>query len=264
MECSGGIQDEEGLFNSTLALYDAFEDCFEKNKLTYHIRLDGIFRKVKQFSHGFSPQKRTVSQAYLWRYVVERYSKRHISFQKDKPAALNGIGRAFSRRLELGDCSFGCFLNSIDMDLYWHPQEKSMGNSVIQGVPSWSWMSFDGCVGFSDHSRRHLSQLKRCRFISVGGEHEFSPEPALEGWRPSLELVAPIVSGLKSLHSFTRQDSSRQSKFEVEKYIEYWENHSTDLNSRYRHRFEYFKGASFLTTSAAPTNRPSKDTTHGL
>lgn len=125
-------------------------------------------------------------------------------------------------------------------------------------------MSFDGSVGFSDRSRRHRSQLKGCRFISVGGEHELSLEPALERWRPSLELVAPIVPGLKSLHSFTGQDSSRQSKLEVEKYLEFWGNSTANLRSRTRHWFESSEGVSFLTTSMAPTKRASKDTTHGF
>ncbi|KAH8649401.1 heterokaryon incompatibility protein-domain-containing protein [Tricladium varicosporioides] len=81
----------------------------------------------------------------LWQKIVEQYSPRIVSFQKDRLWALSGIARTFSGRL--GNYHAGLWSDSILEGLEWKRLEDCFnpepGHRLNLSIPTWSWASVD-------------------------------------------------------------------------------------------------------------------------
>ena len=91
----------------------------------------------------------------LWQKIVEQYSPRIVSFQKDRLWALSGIAQTFSGRL--GSYYAGLWSDSILEGLEWERLEDCFdpkpSHRLNLSIPSWSWASVDqNLVWWARHS----------------------------------------------------------------------------------------------------------------
>ena len=96
------------------------------------------------------------NDAWMWRDLVEEYSKRSMSDPGDKSLAISGLARAHAKGRDLGDDYLaGLWRKSIAVDLLWQSDyEKTVDDGVAQRAPSWSWVSTDPTVTWPVGLRR--------------------------------------------------------------------------------------------------------------
>lgn len=82
-----------------------------------------------------------------WHSVVEQYTRRHLTENRDRLPALSAIARAFA---PLVDCPYyaGLWDKTMIYDLTWSVDETSRGPRFQSAGPSWSWATCGGkpCV----------------------------------------------------------------------------------------------------------------------
>jgi hypothetical protein len=95
-------------------------------------------------------------QAFIpakWCQVVEEYSRRRLSYEKDKLPALSGLAHTVSEFLHGTDTYLaGLWKTYLARDLSWFP-DVEIGSSLPGGegdasAPSWSWASYAGPVSY--------------------------------------------------------------------------------------------------------------------
>lgn len=110
----------------------------------------------------------------LWQQTVERYSRRHLSFEADKLVALAGAAHQVSQVL---DDTFlaGLWVNSLWRDLLWWSEAHSA--SLIPSTrysrfraSSWSWASIHGPISYKFPSGTSYLRYYPC--IQVLGHAE--------------------------------------------------------------------------------------------
>lgn len=98
----------------------------------------------------------------LWRQILEEYSLTELTYpEKDILKAIEGMAtyfRATSPQIALGGYRWGCFSRILPYLLDW----SSMGRARISSVPSWSWASGYGSVGFFYSDFRTAKPLICC------------------------------------------------------------------------------------------------------
>jgi hypothetical protein len=75
----------------------------------------------------------------LWAKVVENYTERVLTFEKDRLPALDGAIQKM-QKLNLGQCIGGLFLSDIPRCLLWYVSEPGTRHEVYR-APTWSWAS---------------------------------------------------------------------------------------------------------------------------
>jgi len=83
---------------------------------------------------------------WLWRYAVQQYSSRTLTFQSDKLIALAGIANQMQQLLP-GEVVFGIWREDLVRSLLWHSQCPSFLVTDL-AVPSWSWASVSGTIDY--------------------------------------------------------------------------------------------------------------------
>jgi len=90
---------------------------------------------------------RTGDQQYrsAWRRIIESYSLREFSYSQDRIPAIAGITRYLSTALD--DVSIlGLWRKSFAKDLAWLRGGGPPQMSDTAGLPSWTWLTCQGCV----------------------------------------------------------------------------------------------------------------------
>jgi len=89
------------------------------------------------------------AEAYQsWRRLAETYSRRKVTFEKDRLPALAGITPHF--RDLLGDEPIlGLWRDELVAGLLWVTHYDAI-RSPVQGIPSWSWMSIKGGINYDE------------------------------------------------------------------------------------------------------------------
>ena len=88
----------------------------------------------------------------LWDMVVTNYTRRHLTFAKDKLPALGGI--ALELHQQTGDeYMAGIWRSQLPLALMWNTRKAasrllSNNRSVEYRAPSWSWACIDGLIDF--------------------------------------------------------------------------------------------------------------------
>lgn len=87
----------------------------------------------------------------MWKcitFLCEDYSRRHITFAKDRPIAISGLEDRIAQAI-FCESRFTTFNRFLHRGLLWHRlsvREEETEN--IASVPSWSWLSSSGEVKF--------------------------------------------------------------------------------------------------------------------
>jgi hypothetical protein len=75
----------------------------------------------------------------LWAKIVESYTERVLTFEKDRLPALDGAIRKM-QKLKLGPCFGGLFLSEMPRCLLWYVSEPGTRHEVYRAA-TWSWAS---------------------------------------------------------------------------------------------------------------------------
>ncbi|KAK4542457.1 hypothetical protein LTR36_006709 [Oleoguttula mirabilis] len=103
-----------------------------------------------------------------WRIIVNAYTHRRLTFDKDRLVAISGIASLMQR--ERGDEYLaGLWKSSLAVDLLWHTMPGSEGEPLTfpqYVAPSWSWASVDrGVVWNPLRNPKALMQLLGARCV---------------------------------------------------------------------------------------------------
>ena len=117
---------------------------------------------------GYFEEKTAIVRAY-WRYILDEYNARCLTYPDDRLPALSGIAETFHANL-VGDKYYaGLWKSSIPWNLLWHmvnPAPELTGDDL---APSWSWAA----IGNIEAGNRLLfndlvEQVPSlCRFVSA-------------------------------------------------------------------------------------------------
>jgi len=100
------------------------------------INIKPWFSKATRFSQ---PPQTQLELHELWAKVVENYTERALTFEKDRLPALDGAIQKM-QKLNLGQCIGGLFLSDIPRRLLWYVSEPGIRHEVYR-APTWSWAS---------------------------------------------------------------------------------------------------------------------------
>ena len=92
-------------------------------------------------------------------YLVQEYSKRRMTYAKDRVTAVAGLEERLAEALTC-DSRFGIFQRFLHRNLLWQASDnKSKRIAYDHPVPSWSWMAIDGEIRFLDAAANYSSDL---------------------------------------------------------------------------------------------------------
>lgn len=103
-----------------------------------------LLRSPEEFGKGIS-----------WRFIVEQYSSRRTTHEKDKLPALAGLAVRFAQTTG-GNYLAGLWREDLPFSLLWSRQlfSERSGSTwpTRKPTPSWSWVSSDGEIWYCDRS----------------------------------------------------------------------------------------------------------------
>lgn len=100
---------------------------------------DNIKLRFSKDTSTSQPSRVQLQLYELWAKVVENYTERVLTFEKDRLPALDGAVRKM-QKLNLGPCIGGLFLSEIPRCLLWYVSEPGTRHEVYR-APTWSWAS---------------------------------------------------------------------------------------------------------------------------
>jgi Heterokaryon incompatibility protein (HET) len=86
-----------------------------------------------------------------WSLIVEKYTTRELTYEsKDKLVALSGVARKVAKLNEIPEDEYlaGIWKGMLPWGLLW--RTSGYARSLDNSIPSWSWASVSGPVGFSN------------------------------------------------------------------------------------------------------------------
>lgn len=96
-----------------------------------------------------------------WSRVIEDYSLRKLTFEKDKLPAVAGLAQ-YASQLTLDRYHFGLWETQLDLGLLWRTapyEDASECRGRVEGrAPTWSWASVDGRVYFASNGDKPIEQ----------------------------------------------------------------------------------------------------------
>lgn len=107
-----------------------------------------------------------------WKTVISNYSKRELSFHRDKLLALSGVAERFGRTIK-SDYLAGLWASYLPWGLLWKTRPVgriTSGHSHRYIAPSWSWASTDVVIEWSE-----LSVCKDTKPLIRIREHQAQP-----------------------------------------------------------------------------------------
>jgi hypothetical protein len=89
---------------------------------------------------------------FIWRVIVNDYSRRTLTFASDKLPALAGLAEKLSGHTKC-DYLAGLWKNSLTEGLLWQAlgQVERARNPEQYRAPSWSWAALDGKIGYDSN-----------------------------------------------------------------------------------------------------------------
>jgi hypothetical protein len=115
-----------------------------------------------------------------WLDIVEEYSRRKLTFGKDKLPALAGLARVIANKTQ-DEYYAGLWRDHILEDLHWGivDTESSQQPTAVEEplvpeayrAPSWSWASCDSSIRFIPlHLEHATAELIHCHIITAGSD----------------------------------------------------------------------------------------------
>ena len=134
-----------------------------------------------------------------WKFFVENYSSRKITYPSDRPYAIAGIISELSR-VWIDQCNYGVWRSNLVDQLCWvtwNPRPQSTFNAVL-GVPSWSWIRVNSTIMYTDANIRQLSEktdVARCvAFPSSDSPNLVLAVPLLPTNEMSRQMKSPLFA----------------------------------------------------------------------
>lgn len=157
---------------------------------------------------------------WAWQRLVEHYSGRKLSFQRDKLAAMSGLAQLVCTRnnVQHADYLAGLWRGQLVRDLLWtvcgpqcpRRQPPSTENDYHYLAPSWSWASVDSGVRyFAEHYQFNFSQEIAILEVECSPLSPLDPTGRVTAghmivagrvWRGQLHIMTP-AGNLQPLHS---------------------------------------------------------------
>ncbi|TVY39521.1 hypothetical protein LSUB1_G003953 [Lachnellula subtilissima] len=130
---------------------------------------------------GFSKQR------YLenWATIVQQYSKRNLTFKKDRLIALAGIAAAIQD--QTGDKYYaGMWGRNLERQLSWYLFPPALQRTTPPRAPTWSWANFDQLVfqsnwGLAGENDECMLQILNIENLSIGAS-PFGDMPMINLW----------------------------------------------------------------------------------
>lgn len=120
--------------------------------------------RLAQYNLGEGEGSSTRTPDEVWWTWMSDYSTRKFTYFKDRLAALAGVTTLYQEKT--GDIPLvGLWLQNLPLNLLWRceprsPNRESSKNPGINGLPSWSWVGFDGVVLPPESMRRSQRQRR--------------------------------------------------------------------------------------------------------
>lgn len=89
------------------------------------------------------------ANATNWESIVHDYSRRHLTFTKDKLVALQGLANEIQKASSSGQYHFGIWSQDIPRHLLWRKTSMLTKSAEELQIPSWSWASKTGPVNLT-------------------------------------------------------------------------------------------------------------------
>ncbi|CAG8957017.1 hypothetical protein HYFRA_00012497 [Hymenoscyphus fraxineus] len=84
-----------------------------------------------------------------WRTLCNHYSRRTLTYEKDKLPAISGMARQILKKKEMRGSAYlaGLWRENLLHDLFWQPVEGARKAAVYR-APSWSWAAIEGHISW--------------------------------------------------------------------------------------------------------------------
>ena len=108
-----------------------------------------VFHMPRQ-AHELSRGKpaATVQNIFSWSAIIEDYTRRALTFSKDKLVAIAGLARRAHETLN-GEYLAGLWSTQLHIGLLWMiDEDASASRAPVYRAPSWSWASIDGPISW--------------------------------------------------------------------------------------------------------------------
>ena len=110
--------------------------------MSARLGMRGAFETLVQFAGGTLEEKIEFHDA--WYQLVERYSVRNITYDRDKLAAMDGITQFIEEGAHFHFVT-GLWAETLAFNLLWFVKGDAMRRPERR-LPTWSWASVDGCI----------------------------------------------------------------------------------------------------------------------
>ena len=163
---------------------------------------------MQSFHDSFRLKAQTPDLNRLWMYIAEEYSKRDLTYETDKLAALNGLAKHFQINGLEGYIAGNWMASIRDMLLWQKISSLPYPRSTEYIAPSWSWASSPLSIGFltliyeRKLNRRHLA-----RICSITAEDDTSGQ--LLGGRL---IVVGLTIALRLVGSLLRYERTKSRR----------------------------------------------------
>ena len=170
---------QEQLLSKRLLTYSKgglFWDCVSMNGsesypegLLIHIDYKWEDRDLQVFKEYVNAKNNSMSKSALgrlwisWQQVLELYSSRMLSHEKDRLVALQGISNVLEKSTGSG-LVYGLWVGNLVRDLFWRaiPKKDLPMSRLGWRAPSWSWASIDAPVSanwYEIYGRKEIPKL---------------------------------------------------------------------------------------------------------
>lgn len=148
-ECRHGIMNESG-FSTRISIPAGDILPRPLREKQYYTYLDGTLRDNLDYVNNSSHKQfgKDRQQLFMWQRIVEAYSSRSLTFQKDKLPAIAGIAWKYLQANIGKEASYlaGLWSSHLPESLLWFhdlPADVDASKPEIYRAPSWSWASLD-------------------------------------------------------------------------------------------------------------------------
>ncbi|KAK4078188.1 uncharacterized protein Triagg1_3204 [Trichoderma aggressivum f. europaeum] len=112
-----------------------------------HYMPDGISWKCKMLESSERYPYDMGQYSHSWETILEQYSRRKLTYKKDRLEALKGLAQAHLEKTN-DKYSLGVFESRILEQLVWTMENRAKASEDLTDVPHWSWASKGGAKSF--------------------------------------------------------------------------------------------------------------------
>lgn len=92
-----------------------------------------------------------------WHDTVIDYTSKNLTYERDRLPALSGLAKRFCQMKPGIDYLAGLWRDSLALDLLWFTSGDGETQVINFSLPSWSWASVNGKVGYNNHKSDRIA-----------------------------------------------------------------------------------------------------------